>query len=92
MFPQLVEGHPHGCPHYDGVSAVGESVGLPAHHDVHPPVLLVERRPDHLQHAGVVPHQAVDHFPGALEVVGRGVGGHHRCGAHPALRTSLTQV
>ena len=88
MFPQLVEGDPHGGPHHGGVAAVAEGVGLSAHHNVHPPVLLIERGPDHLEHTPIVPHQAVHHFPGAFQVVCRGVGGEHssRVGGHAGVR------
>ena len=83
MFAQLVVGHPHGGPHHGGVATVAQGLGLPAHHDVDPPVLLVERSPHHLQHAPVVPHQTVNHLPRTLDVVGGRVGEHRRGGAHP---------
>ena len=76
MFAQLVVGHPHGGPHHGGMAAVVQGLALPADHDIHPPVLLVERSPDHLQDARIVPHQAVNHFPRTLDVVSCRVGEH----------------
>ena len=41
------------------------------------PVPLVEGCPDELEHAGVVPHEAVYDGGRAAHVVHRGEGGHH---------------
>ena len=77
MFPQLVEGDPHGGPDHCGVAAVAEGVILSANHNIHPPVLLIERGPDHFEYTPIVPDQAVDHLPGTFEIVSRGVGREH---------------
>ena len=46
------------------------------------PVPLVEGCPDELEHAGVVPHEAVYDGGRAAHVVHRGEGGHHGRHAH----------
>ena len=66
---QLVEGDPHGCPDHMRQAAEGQGLLGPVDHDVHAPVPLVEGGPYELQHAAVVPDQAVDHLAGAVEVV-----------------------
>lgn len=44
--------------------------------NINSPVLLVEGGPDHLQHTGIVPDQALDHSGWALYIVHSWVGGH----------------
>ena len=75
---ELVEGDPHGGPDHMRQSAEGQGLLGSIDHDVHAPVPLVEGRPDQLQHAAVVPDQAVDHLPGAVEVIRGGEVVRHR--------------
>ena len=59
------------------------------------PVPLVEGCPDELEHAGVVPHEAVYDGGRAAHVVHRGEGGHHGrhghevTGGHQVTRLAL---
>ena len=73
---ELVEGDPHGGPDHMRQPAEGQGLLGPVDHDVHTPVPLVEGRPDQLQHAAIVPDQAVNDLPRTLDVVGCRVGEH----------------
>ena len=59
---ELVEGDPHGSPDHMGQPAEGQRLLGSVDHDVHTPVPLVEGSPDQLQHAAIVPDQAVYHL------------------------------